>query len=605
MPLSTMKKGLLALAVGLAAVVVVIAALPFVASTQIVRDRIAHEMSAWSGYRVQLAEAPEIEVWPSFRAILRNVTLSEWNDRSAPPVVQAERVEIDLSAMAALRGDVVFSKARFVRPLLRLTAAEGEIYLPALPETGRMARAVEIGREAVAASPVKPDIGVLPDEAFGIVEFSGGRIVIAEDGIERELMTSLAGAASWPALNRGGTLAANGIWRGEAVALEMSSPQPLLLFAGGNAPLAVKLKSAPLEGAFAGSANFAQGFAEGGISLASPSLRRVLEWSRMHIAPGAAIGAMSLEAQLTGKGQRFNLRDTRLTVGGNPGIGALDLTLENGTPGISGTLAFETLDLRSFLSAFTPLPSAGSPGAAEVDTSFTDQIDLDLRLSANTATAGAITLSEVAATAQVKEGIAAFDISDARAFSGALQAGFRLDRKPEGSHAEITMMASDFDTAALAAAAGVQRFAPQGRATVSLLIKGPVTSWGSLLSTGTGSISAELQNATVVGLDLPAFLSRTAEAGFFPLSELAEGSLAVTRAELDATLSHGVARIDEAEAVTPGGMISLEGIVPYVGRGLALSGTVTPAGEGGEPTSFFVGGPWNAPFVSPILPERW
>ncbi|OWK21955.1 hypothetical protein AJ88_13350 [Mesorhizobium amorphae CCBAU 01583] len=106
----------------------------------------------------------------------------------------------------------------------------------------------------------------------------------------------------------------------------------------------------------------------------------------------------------------------------NPGMGVLDFSFGESLPVISGTLAFDTLDLRSFLSAFTPLAPTGEAGPGEINTSFADKINLDLRLSAAHATAGPVQLADVAATAQVKNGLAVFDISDASAFGGNIQA---------------------------------------------------------------------------------------------------------------------------------------------------------------------------------------
>ena len=118
-------------------------------------------------------------------------------------------------------------------------------------------------------------------------------------------------------------------------------------------------------------------------------------------------------------------------------MGVLDVSLAGKVPSIAGTLAFETLDLKSFLSAFTPLTSGegGMPGA--IDTKFANQMELDLRLSAARATAGSIGMTEVAATAQVKNGLAVLDISDATAFGGTVQAGIRLDHNGDVDLAEI------------------------------------------------------------------------------------------------------------------------------------------------------------------------
>ena len=67
-----------------------------------------------------------------------------------------------------------------------------------------------------------------------------------------------------------------------------------------------------------------------------------------------------------------------------------------------------------------------------VDGDFASRLNLDLRLSSQQATAGSLTLGDVAATARVNDGFAAFDISDAKAFGGNVQTGLRFDRKPEG-----------------------------------------------------------------------------------------------------------------------------------------------------------------------------
>ena len=118
-------------------------------------------------------------------------------------------------------------------------------------------------------------------------------------------------------------------------------------------------------------------------------------------------------------------------------------------PMVAGTLAFDTLDLRAFLSAFTPLePSVGS-GPGIIDADFASRLNLDLRLSAAQATVGAIALADVAATARVDEGMAAFDISDAAAFGGNIQAGLRFDRKARGGRRSRCACSHRTSTAAL------------------------------------------------------------------------------------------------------------------------------------------------------------
>jgi len=601
--------------IGVAALIVglIIAMLPLIASTRLVRDRISYEMSSWSGYRVSIGSTPTIEVWPSFRAVLTNVTMTQWGEPDHPPVIEAERMEIKLSALAALGGDVVFSSASLIRPTLRVERTADGHYLPALPAGGRIASSVKATREAVAANAAEPDPGRVSSDPFGMVEVNDGRVTVYSEGKDREILTGVSGKLNWPTLASAATLSAAGIWRGESVSIEASSAKPLTLFAGGEAPVTASLTSKPATASFDGTVKTTENpFIDGKMKFSAPSLRRMLEWSRSDVSPGSAIGSLSVSGRMTGDTQRVKLENAEIALDGNPGMGVLDLSLGDAVPAISGTLAFDTLDLRSFLAAFTPLPPAsGSAEAApaaptEIDTTFANRMNLDLRLSAGHAVAGSITLSEVAANAQVKNGLAVFDISDAAAFDGNLQAGIRFDRKPEGTQVEMRLLASDIEGGAFGAATGMPRLFPIGRGNISVIMKGPGRAWDSIVDNAEGTISASFGPGALSDFDLAGFQKRSAEGGFFALSDVSKGTLPIDGAEFKATISRGVVKIDKAEARSPQGRLWLNGIVPYVGRGLALSGGIVPpdqtAQTGAPPPQamFFVGGSWSAPFISPI-----
>ncbi len=612
------RRGVWAVGVAVLVLALAVAALPLIASTRIVRDRIAWELSAWSGFRVTIDGSPRIEVWPKFQAILSDVTLSQWTETDAPPVIVADRVEVDLSAMAALRGDVAFSTARLVRPTIRVERTASGFYLPPLPSGGRIARSIDTARVVVGANPQKPDLGKLPSDPFGVVEFRDGRVITSAGGKDTEILSSLSGQVNWAAMNSDASLTATGIWRGESVQVDFSSARPLVLFAGGGAPVTLSFKAAPATFSFDGVASMSDNaYFDGQAKFAAPSLRRVLEWSQAGIAPGAAIGSVSVSSKVTASAGRAKFENTTVALDNNPGMGALDFSFAEARPVIAGTLAFDTLDLRSFLSAFTPIAPTGQAGPGEIDTSFADRINLDLRLSAAHATAGPVQLADVAATAQVKNGLAVFDISDASAFGGNVQSSLRFDRKPEGTQVEMRLLASDVDTGAFATAAGMTRLVPAGTGTVSVILKGPGKAWDSIFENADGSFSATFGPGSLNGLNLPAFLKHNEQGGFFALDDVADGSLPIDGAEIKASISKGVARLDKAEVNSQKYKIWLSGIASYTGRGLALSGGIVPTGQppaqpqaNGQTANpppqapnqslFFVGGNWSSPFISPI-----
>lgn len=608
MPSRAAKRGMWAVALALLIAAATVAVLPIIASTRIVRDRIAQEMGLWSGYQVTLDSAPEIEIWPVFRAHLNDVTFREWGEPEADPVLEADDIVVDLSALAALSGRIVFSRILLDRPVLRVERGAAPLPMPAAPGGGRMWRAVATARTVVEANPAQPDMAQMPSAELGVIEFRDARILVHDVGGYRDLVSGLGGKVTWPALNRAATLTANGIWRGETLSLDVSASQPLALFAGGNAQLKGSMKSALLTASFDGLASIAGApFVDGTLSVSTPSLRRTLEWSRAEIAPGSAVGAFSFRGRATGDASRLKFAGAEIQVDGNAGTGVVEIARTPGKPpAVSGTLAFETLDIVSFLSAFAASGSIGDWPEGVDPRLLGNQLSLDLRLSATTAKAGPATLANVAGTAQVRDGLAAFDISDAAAFGGSIQAGIRLERKDGVADAEFRMLAEDVDTLALALTAGMKGVAPQGKGSLSVILKGPVHHPDGMLGGANGTISARMGQGAINGIDLNGLLTRTAAGGFFPLSELSKGSLPIETAEFKANVANGVMRIDTARAVSGARTISLSGIVPYVGRGLALSGSIAPKNpaDGNTPDawrSFFVGGSWSAPFVSPVF----
>lgn len=605
MPTPLLRRSLWALAVAAALVTLAMLALPYAASTRLVRDRIAHEMSEWSGLDVAIAAAPEISVWPDLQANLTGVTLSLPGGAGKAPAITAERVEIEMSALAAFGGDADFSRARFIRPTIRIDADGG---VPALPGSGRIARAIETARQIVAENRAAPDAGRLPAEEFGVVEFSDGKIVAASGATETEIVTGLAGKIGWEELDGRANATATGTWRGEQFTIDLGSAKPLLFLGGAVAPVTMSLKSAPANLSFDGTAGLGENpYVDGRVSFSAPSVRRMLEWSRTGLLHESTIGAMTMESRVMGDAGRLRFEEAEIALDGKPARGALDLMLTGKLPMVAGTLAFDTLDLRAFLSAFTPLePSVGS-GPGIIDADFASRLNLDLRLSAAQATVGAIALADLAATARIDEGLAAFDISDASAFGGTIQAGLRFDRKAAGTQVEMRLLASDVDGAAFGAAAGLTRLAPAGRGTVSVILKGDGSSWDKLLASANGSFSASFGQGGLSGIDIDALLARAKEGGApFALDEAAGEASPIDALELKANIANGVATIERAELRSPLNRITLAGSARFAGGSLDLSARVQPpqqatavTADPGTAATILIGGPWSAPVVTP------
>jgi AsmA protein len=589
--------------IGAVLVLVAMAALPLVASTQIVRDRIAQELSLGTGYRVRVSGAPEIRIWPSFGARLSGVTFSEWN--SGETVLSSDRAELDLSAVSALRGDVVFKEIDLTRPTFRMQIRDGRLTLPEPPAGGQFERAISAARRLIAENPAKLDVNKLPDIPFGTIRFTDGRIVVNDGGRQRDIATSINGTLDWPTLARGGRLDASGIWNGETVKASINSSQALYLMAGGDAPVEIKAESPTASTSFTGNVTLGDSiFVNGYASFASPAFGRVLEWTHMRLAPGSSLGDISIAGTVVGDLGRFKVENAEITLQGSSGTGVMEVAMADRPRRIAGTLAMERLDLRAFLAALAPLAVGAHDLDQPIDMSFTDDTGIDLRISANAATAGPLSFANLAAAVQISPGLAAFDISDATMFGGSVQASLRLDRKAEGNQAELRLNARQIDTAALSQTTGINRMLPIGRGDFSAMLKGRGAAWGDILASTDGTVGARFGQGSLPGLDVNAMLARAEKGGFFSLWDSASGSTQIAGAEVRAQVNNGSATLDVAHIrIDQNRTLDLTGLVPWMGQGLALSGRIltgTEATGSDSRPAFFVGGSWLSPYVWPI-----
>lgn len=582
--------------------VAVLVILPYVASTQIVRDRIAQELSNWTGYQVSLGAETSIDVWPVVTAQLRDVTFSEFGG-DGRPVARIERIDAALAALPALSGRIVFTQLRLLRPTISFSAGG----TPSPRPRGRIAEALAVAREIASENAAEPDTSRLPSDALPGIEIVEGKLTILRDGAATELLSAVSGRLAWPALNRSASIAASGIWRGELVDTQFETAQPLLMLVGAAAPLTLQLESAPLNLNFSGAASLDHdGFLQGQGTFVSPSLRRMLEWSGNDITPGSAIGAVSIKAKVSGSLHRINLSEASVTLDGNASSGTLEIATGDKVPTVSGTLAFDTINLQSFLSAFSALTPDRWGRYSTIDGQVAEQLNLDLRLSADVATAGSLNFTEVAATAQINGGLAAFDISDARAFDGMVQAGFRIDQPNAASRVEVRLRGVGIDLGALARTMQVSYLMPIARGDLAIALRGDGNDWVSIMRTAQGSFSANLGPGAMAGVDLDAFAEKAHGGEFFPLSEASGGTLTFDSLALKAKVEKGVARLQRAEVTSGNQRVELSGLVPLPGRGLALTGTIDSSAEADEKDAqrmqFFIGGSWESPYVSPVIP---
>lgn len=600
-------------------VLAVVACLPLAVSSGVVRDRLERDIGAWAGHPVSLGDAPSIDYWPTPTIQLDNVVMQPSTFAGGDPIMRADSIVANFNLFSAVLGAPSFSEFRLIRPTFNV-----ELYPDSTSNwssaSGDLAQGITAAIErdlATQAGETPPESAVIPDSAaLGAVTIEDGTIKwIRDPGAEAEKLTAINGTLAWTAPTAVARANITAIFRGEQVTFAGSTTAPLLLLGRRTAPMEAKITSVPLNIDFAGSASLGTNlFLSGALKLSSVSVRRALEWSGTDIKPGEAIGALALSAKVTAEKTMAKLDDLIITVDSNRGIGVLDVALrEDAPPQITGTLAFSSLDIASFLQAFTPLPTTGTDIASTIDTRFLRELGLDLRLSAQTASFGPVVLSNLAAAARVEQGRANFDVGDATAYGGSLIGRVAISEKGVDGGVKVQLSARKMNFGGLFDAVGMTGPLPRGNGSLDLEVTSPYPTWATALSDLTGNIDLAVDAGTVPGLNIAKFRELSKTERFFDLDQLGEGTgFPFKSARFQATIAEGEANLTTAELVGAQQMISLSGVIPYSRSSLAIAGVLGPvppadgattqATDAPEPLRFFIGGSWPQPVISPVTP---
>lgn len=610
-----MGKSVLRIAIIVAAVVVAAGAafaltLPWLVSTDVVQEAVETELGNFFGTKARLGGRTEVTVLPRPRVVLRDVTI-DGPGGTGTPIMTTESLEADIGLAGLITGRPEFSNFRLVRPHLRIVRqTDGRIDWAS--QSGRAGRLLAAARNGAAGD------GDRPADRLGTMVAENGRVtILGPDGTVAEDITAIDATVDWPRLNAPLSVTAEAIWRGTAGTVRFSTQAPTAFFLNEPAATSLAIQSETMRLDFSGRANVGgPPFADGALTFSTPSVQNLLTVLETDVTPGRALGTVEMSGQVRLAQRRMRFEGLTITVDGNSGNGVLEIGYgepETG-PSLTGTLDFQSLDIRAFLSAFVDVPQLIGNGQVETS-SATEQMTADFRISAATATFGDLSLGMLAATAQVSDDVAIFDIGDAQAYGGHVQARLSLSPGARGEQAEIILSGQDVDTAEIGETFALPRALPRGRGSFSVTMHGPAA--GSLRSSRDlrGMVAIEMAAGVMPGFGVDALLDRTDASRYFSLDVEAQVQPFAT-ARIYGDISEGLLTLKDTRIVYPNGDVVLTGIVSLGSGSLALTATAargyTPAetqagqtgerpGEPEETAQFFVGGSWDRPFATPVF----
>ena len=584
-----------AILVVLVVVAAVRLAFPFLVQTEAVEQGIERTLEDWTGAEVHVGDGAEFAFWPYPRVTLRNIRIL---GGTAGEVASAETISAAFDLLGAVRGRPAFRDFELVRPVIHVGwNADGAFNWR---HSGWLMQAID----ATAKAQEGQTAGTVADERIGTITLRDGVLDVTRAGGEAYRITDINGSIAWPALRQRLDLTLSGIVNGEMTRWTFACDRPLLLLAGRDAAIRSNLSADPATVSFEGTANLSdRAFAAGAVQLSTPSLGRLLAWQGNDIPAVGALGPVSLEAKMATSGYAARLENVKLALDDAQANGVLDIGLPpGGVPRLGGTLAFDRINLRAFLSAVSPLPDADQ-NAPTIDTAFIHQFGMDLRLSAKTADVSPFSLQDLAAGIRIENGRASFDIGDSTFMGGRMTGRVALAESGFRGGGQLQMSLGNVDIGAIVGTLALPGPLPSGIGSADFELSTDRPLWATTVSDMSGRFRLRMGSGTLTHFNAQAFAEHVAKNAFFNVTEAADGTFDFVRADVEARLDRGLAELTRAEIEGNEKLLTLSGMIPYRTGSVALAGSLAdkPVADtaANPPLGFFVGGSWPEPVISP------
>ncbi|SIQ53817.1 AsmA protein [Rhizobium sp. RU20A] len=560
------------------------------------------------GAKITVAGEPDLSLWPAPVLTMPDVSFADSRNPSGVTVT-ARSVTIGFDVTGALFGHPDYDGVRLNQPTFTLSP-NGSGADAGARDADAILRLLALLR------PSDPNGAVTGD-----LVIEGGRLrVLGDDDASALSIDDIWGTVALPAGGTGVSGDLTGVLHGVPTTLSFRSSDAATLIRGGSAPLFLAVTSTPVTARFDGTVTIsAQPFVAGSMSVSAPTVGGMARFFGLEQLARNTLGPVALEARLSTAADAIKFDGVELTLGDTGGRGVLDVSLpDNGTPMLSGTLAFDRIDLSSMLPVIGGLQVERSYLGAAIEDQLTVRVRTDLRLSAETVQFSSLTATRVAAGLRGAPGRLSLDIGDATVADGRLSGTLLVAAPPgEETRGSVDIHVRDADMQRLATAFNLGGPMTEGRAAISLALQSPDPILLAPAQSLTGHLTIRSGAGRISGL-APATLTQNVKTGgAFSLSSVADGSMPFDMLDIAALLDRGRLNVQYGRLVGSAGSLDLRGMIDMPTSGLALAGRYDPQAVGTASTGsangaaeprqplttgarFFVGGTWPQAVITPL-----
>jgi len=545
-------------AVFLVAVVALVALFLALLPREALKSQIGRQISGWTGREVSLRGEPEIHFFPMLSVTLHDVEVAGPPDMPEAGVITMDSLTGTIRLAPLIIGRVEIDSFDLVRPVLHLIR----------DEAGHRNWVFDAGAAAL-------QLAFSGDVPLGVFRLREGTVLFEDrEHGDSERFDSVNLKLEWTSVRTPLAVQGSGIWRGEQVTVSADAKAPFAYLNGAATDFEAHVDSAPIAMVFSGQADdYPHAHLAGSLKLSTASLRRFANWLGSPIGPGTTLGQASLFGNAEFRDWTLSVADAQLTLDGNGASGALKV-LAAAKPDITGTLAFDTLDLTPYFGGLsTALSDTPDWRTVMLPTDWFRQLSADIRLSANAVKLGSLAAGGTAASASLRDG--RLEIGLARAdFDGGSLAGDLAVTDAPAPKVAAQMRADEIDLARAGPALGLPDISGRGTVVVDLTTGGG--DLGALLDGLNGTAELRIVDGAVPIFGVAAL---AADAGVAadpaPDEDLTPVPVETLAAKL--TFSGGAATLAGGSLVTTSYTAEGEGRIGLRDGGLSVEGTIRAA----------------------------
>ncbi|MFD1745963.1 AsmA-like C-terminal region-containing protein [Rhizobium helianthi] len=568
---------------------------PSLISSALVRERMEASVEEWLGHDILIAAEPDLSFWPRPVVTLRDITIRTQDRADAAIIGHVEALSARFSIWQALRGAPVFEDFTLVGPHILLKRnAKGQLNWGT---DGLLGQALREAAERENASGAPSD-----DPVIGDITIVQGSVLLSDAAGRSLSITQIEGSLDWARLSASARLRMKGMVNEQSVALDISTAAPLMLLAGHSAQVDASLQSPLVSATFSGSADLARyAFFAGDLRLSVPKVADVVTWANLPIHIADRLTDFSLSARLVTLGHVLRFDQLSIGANGTTGSGVMDLSMATQTsaPRVTGTLAFDAMNLGDLVTAISGQSDEDVEPPARPDfPPFERQLGFDVRFSASKVEFGLLNMTNAAVSVVSDSERAQVEILDADLFGGNLTGDVSMTNEPAVRTA-LNLKARDVNLAQLAKALNLGNSAISGTGNLSARFFADEAIRGISADDIQGQIQFNAKNGTLPAIDLTRLETLAGGTSYFELKQLRRTSLDFDTLDVKADINSGTAEIQSFLLHAAPYRLALSGTVPYLTRSLFLTGELENTSSGKAAHGLLVGGVWPNPVIWP------